>query len=276
QRPVGGVSEIIEAAREKEPRDLSFKERKLVELDRRTRQYTLAAASFRLPAPPDIPLEEVRKVIPDADENMRDMIAMRELQRRMESVKQMNAPAIVAPLESEASNAVNDPRWSAFGPAFFDDIAKLATSGSDSTAVTRPGIDSFGDVIRSYGDNDTEAFNRAVDSHLADVQTYAIAGYQPGRVSLERWMQSNWPTGVATILYLVCLVLGLVYFFVDLPRLRSAVWGMLAVAIMVHTMAIVCRITITGRAPVINLYSSAVFIGWAAVFFGLVIERIFR
>ena len=39
---------------------------------------------------------------------------------------------------------------------------------------------------------------------------------------------------------------------------------------------IVCRILITQRAPVINLYSSAVFIGWAAALFGLVIDWIFR
>jgi ABC-type transport system involved in cytochrome c biogenesis permease subunit len=70
--------------------------------------------------------------------------------------------------------------------------------------------------------------------------------------------------------------MGLVYFLADLPRLRTVVWGTLAIAMAVHTIAILCRISITGRAPVINLYSSAVFIGWGAVLFGLVTERIFR
>ncbi|NNE00076.1 MAG: cytochrome c biogenesis protein CcsA, partial [Pirellulaceae bacterium] len=77
-------------------------------------------------------------------------------------------------------------------------------------------------------------------------------------------------------MYMGCLMLGLLYLLADLPRLRMAVWGALAVAITIHTVAIICRIQITGRAPVINLYSSAVFIGWAAVLFGLIIERIFR
>ncbi len=48
------------------------------------------------------------------------------------------------------------------------------------------------------------------------------------------------------------------------------------IAVLIHTLAIICRITITGRAPVINIYSSAVFIGWAAVLFGLVLERLFN
>ncbi len=78
------------------------------------------------------------------------------------------------------------------------------------------------------------------------------------------------------MLYLIALVLGLFCFAVDMPRLRDAVWGGLLVAVTIHTVAIVCRILITGRAPVINIYSSAVFIGWAAVVFGLILERLFR
>ena len=44
--------------------------------------------------------------------------------------------------------------------------------------------------------------------------------------------------------------------------------GMLGTAV-VHTLALVARIYISGRPPVTNLYSSAVFIGWAGVLFGL-------
>ena len=36
------------------------------------------------------------------------------------------------------------------------------------------------------------------------------------------------------------------------------------------------RIWLTGRPPVVNLYSSAVFIGWACVLAGLVLERLYR
>ncbi len=58
----GRVSKIVDAvvASEKAPRDQSFKERKLLELDRRTRNYTLTAASFQLPIPEEIPAEDVR------------------------------------------------------------------------------------------------------------------------------------------------------------------------------------------------------------------------
>jgi ABC-type transport system involved in cytochrome c biogenesis permease subunit len=268
------VSKIAEAANEKETRDLSFKERKLLELDRRTRHFTVTAAAFRLPIPQEIPAEVFEQVFPEADEEMRKSFAIRELGRRMEALKQMQAPAIIPPEISPDQEFVNQPNGSAFGPAFFDYASSAVVS--ESSDEERPGIKTFGEMITAYDEQDTAAFNDAVDRHLKAVQEDEIPGYSADLVSLERWMQSNWPTGVAMFLYLVSMVMGLVYIAVNLPRLRQVVCGTLCVAFAVHTLAIICRITITGRAPVINIYSSAVFIGWAAVLFGLVLERIFR
>jgi ABC-type transport system involved in cytochrome c biogenesis permease subunit len=212
------------------------------------------------------------------DERSLAILAMRELDARMNQLENMPAAAIIPPAQEVASDAVDEPKWMAFAAAFFNEIQELAVANQESVVETDRSISiaSFGDMISSYSEEDTEAFNNAVDEHLDAVAAYPVPGYTVGLVSLERWMQSSWPTGVAMILYLITLVLGLVYFAVNLPRLRQAVWGMLAIALIVHTVAIVCRITITGRAPVINIYSSAVFIGWAAVLFGLVVERLFH
>ena len=46
------------------------------------------------------------------------------------------------------------------------------------------------------------------------------------------------------------------------------------VALVIHTIGLMARIWISGRPPVTNLYSSAIFIGWIAVILFLVIERI--
>lgn len=270
------VSQIIESAAKKDAKEMSFKERKLVELDRRTRQYTLTAASFQLPIPEEIPMDELQKVIPGADESMRQELMLRQLQRRMDALGKMSSPAIIAPGEAEVSASVGDPRWAAFAPAFFKYYSELAVSeGADETG-TPTGVESFGDMIKAYSDNDPVAFNAAVDDHLASVGQREIPGFAANMIGLERWMQATWPTGVAMFVYLSALVMGLVYFFFGFAQLRRAVWGTLALAIVIHTVAILCRITITGRAPVINLYSSAVFIGWASVLFGLVVERIFK
>jgi ABC-type transport system involved in cytochrome c biogenesis permease subunit len=270
------VSRQVDAANAKDSAELTFKERKLLELDRRTRQYTLTAAAFRLPLPEDIPAEEFERAFPGSTDRDRQEFALKELRNRMDALSNMPAPAIVAPSPTNADEAVDDPKWSTFGAAFFDRVIEMAQTDSADSKQSRPGIQTFSDMLQAYGDKDMPGFNQAVDEHLASVLSYPIPGFNAGLVSMERWMESTWPTGVAMFLYLVAMVLGLIYFLVNLPRLRTAVWGTLAVAMVIHTVAILCRISITGRAPVINLYSSAVFIGWGAVLFGLIVERIFR
>jgi ABC-type transport system involved in cytochrome c biogenesis permease subunit len=268
---------ILKRAREKDAADLSFKEKKVVELNQRVQQFLMASDAFQLPVPSEITMEELQKFRPEATERDRQTIMIRELQRRMESVSSRDSPSIVAPTEKQADVSVGDPKWSAFAPAFFNFYSELVASPETSAAATSPtGVQSFSNMIKAYGDDKPAEFNEAVDEHLASLSDRKIAGYDPAIVGLERWMQSNWPTGVSMFLYLAALVLGLVYFFFELPRLRQVVWGTLALAIVIHTVAIICRITITGRAPVINLYSSAVFIGWAMVLGGLVVERIFK
>ncbi len=266
---------IVTAANKKEPRDRTFKERKMIELAGRTMQYQLTSESFRLPSPPNISEAEFKQAFPDEDPKLLPVYAIRMLQRRMEMIKNANTPAIVAPTEAKAADAVNDPRWVPFAAAFVDHANDVILSKS-TDAQSPPGMQTFADMIKAYADGDAEAFNQAVDAHLQSVNEYPIPGYDRAKVSLERWMQSNWPTGVAWFLYMACMVLSLVYLLVNLPRLRQATWGILAVALAIHTVAILCRIAITGRAPVINLYSAAVFIGWWATLFGLVVERIFR
>ena len=85
----------------------------------------------------------------------------------------------------------------------------------------------------------------------------------------------------------VCIGLYLIVFFVALigiltwalgwnpPIQRVAFWVTL-VTFIVHTIALWMRMEISGRPPVTNLYSSAVFIGWACVMAGMVFELVFR
>ncbi len=149
----GRVRKQVDRAIEKEPRDRSFKERKLVELDSRTRQYTLTAASFGLPIPEEIPAEEFEKVFPGADEQTRQMFALRELENRMNALKNMTAPAIVAP-------GSGDDRGRSAGPSL--GCVWLRRSLTTTATWPRPerkpirhqraGIETFSEMIKAYGD----------------------------------------------------------------------------------------------------------------------------
>ncbi len=255
---------------EKTPDQVSFKEKKLIELELRRRQFLTTAVAFRSPNFMPFPEDE----FPEATDQQRQMFMVRQIEQigqQMENLSEMNAPSILPPTETTAQEAVDQPKWEPYAPAYFESLRSMA-SGEES----RPEVTQFEELVAAYSEGEPEAFNESVDALLGSVQAYPISGYRPAKVSLEHWMSSSHPTTVATILYVLAIVMGLVYFAIDSEHLRRGVWGTLLVAMAIHTITLVARIYITGRAPVINIYSSAVFVGWAAVLAGLVVERIFR
>jgi ABC-type transport system involved in cytochrome c biogenesis permease subunit len=263
---------LLKAAKAKDVAAQSFKERKLLELDRRTRQFTLTSVSFRLPRIPDVPMDNLPEGV---TEEMVRRFMITQLRQELEPLQSANAARVIPPTEGEVERSVNDPDWKPFALAFFNEAIE---SGGDFDADNMR-TDAFSRIIETYADADKkkyEAFNDAVDDQLALASSQPIPGFVPAKVGLERWMESNSPSTRAMILYLIALIMGLVFFAVGTPALRKATWGVLLVAFLIHSVAILSRIYITGRAPVINIYSSAVFIGWASAIFGLVIERVFR
>jgi cytochrome c-type biogenesis protein CcsB len=82
-------------------------------------------------------------------------------------------------------------------------------------------------------------------------------------------------------LYAVALLLTVFgWLATAMPRvsalLRSSAFWLVVFAFVVHTLALAGRVAISGRPPVTNLYSSAVFIGWGCVLIGLFLEWVFR
>ena len=256
---------------ENNPEALTFKEKKLIELELRKRQFLTAAVALRTPQIQPFPEEQ----FPDASAELRQRFMARQLQeiaQQMQRISKMDAPSIVPPTEETAEQAVDQPDWEVYAAAKFEAWREQAMSGEPA----REPVDAFGNLIAAYDNDEPDAFNESTDRFLSAVSGYPIPGYSEAKVSLEHWMSSNHPTTVATAIYVLAIVMGLVYFAIDSERLRRAVWGTLLVALIIHTITLASRIYITGRAPVINIYSSAVFVGWAAVLFGLVVERIFR
>ncbi len=57
------------------------------------------------------------------------------------------------------------------------------------------------------------------------------------------------------------------------PALARSAFSVLLIAFIIHTIGLVARIYLQGRPPVTNLYSSAVFVGWACIPLALFGER---
>ena len=78
------------------------------------------------------------------------------------------------------------------------------------------------------------------------------------------------------MLYVVAFVLAAVAWLGwSVPLNRAAIW-LVIFTFAVHTVALVSRIYISGRPPVTNLYSSAIFIGWGCVVLGMIFEWLYR
>ncbi len=94
-------------------------------------------------------------------------------------------------------------------------------------------------------------------------------------VPTEIWLNHFNPTVWGVLFYIVAAITGLCAILANSPTTRWATFAIILVTFLVHTIAIVVRIWISGRPPVVNLYSSAVFIGWAGVLATMVLELIY-
>ncbi len=168
-----------------------------------------------------------------------------------------------------------------------EDWVPLANPGTGTLAELNPAaMDretavSWAELVSAYRADDPGAFNSRVKAHrrLVDGEVPDKAG----KASFEQRFNAYRPFVKSIVLYLLAGLmglLGLLFRPMLSPGWARSVWrsgvGVLVLALVVHTAALVVRMWLQGRPPVTNLYSSAVFIGWAVVVFAVVMEVISR
>jgi ABC-type transport system involved in cytochrome c biogenesis permease subunit len=147
-------------------------------------------------------------------------------------------------------------------------------------------------MLDAYRRNDATTFNKQLADYrriLADYEkSLAVNAHQLGeagvknaevlsqrKIDFEAFYNHFSPFYYATVLYLVAFVLGAMSWLGWAEPLRRASTWLLVFTFALHTFALVARIDISGRPPVTNLYSSAVFIGWAGVLLAMVLETLY-
>ena len=123
-------------------------------------------------------------------------------------------------------------------------------------------------LLDAYKNNNPEGFERAIQKQLAFLSE--------SNLSLEwRFNQAN-PFFKSIILYSLGLVVLLIGFFVKKSFMGPLRVGLFGSAFLMHSLGLIVRMFIEGRPPVTNLYSSAVFVGLAAVGMALLLEHFFK
>ncbi|MCA9037048.1 MAG: cytochrome c biogenesis protein CcsA, partial [Planctomycetaceae bacterium] len=131
-------------------------------------------------------------------------------------------------------------------------------------------------ILAAWRSGDVEKFNETVSEYHTTLNTKAIAHVNPRVVRVEAWFNFYAGFYKAICIYLPALVLTFFSWIVMGKTLRRTSFWLMALGFAVHTGALILRIWISGRPPVTNLYSSAIFIGWAAVLGSFFIERLLR
>ncbi len=167
--------------------------------------------------------------------------------------------------------------WQPFAKALlFDELATVQGQPANPATAAWEGM------LLDYTKGDVAGFNQALGDYRASLAQKPPQDLDPAKVDFEAKFNHAEPFYYSTILDLTAFVLACVAFVLTsfsslaLRKLvnRTALWILIFV-FAVHTLGLVARIYISGRPPVTNLYSSAVFIGWAAMLFGIVFEIVF-
>ncbi|MDZ4851466.1 MAG: cytochrome c biogenesis protein CcsA [Pirellulaceae bacterium] len=252
---------------------LSFSEKKILELNEKLNIFSLnrfVNSIDNFPVPP--------KDLENQDSIKQFFDEVIEGKRMIESMREGKPAAMIPPVAIKSGKVITPDeearsRWQALRPAKFDDIfgPLLKTENIADSRALKP----LEKLIDEAGGKDGAAFNAAVGNYrdvLADLPTSKVT---LEKTSFEAWYNKFGAFNGCMAFYLMAFVLTLLSFAVFPQTLRRTAFWMIAVVFVVHVIAIASRVYITERAPVISLYSSAVFIGCMAVLFGLIVEMLF-
>lgn len=130
-----------------------------------------------------------------------------------------------------------------------------------------------GDIFNAWKASDAAAFNKKLEDYQQWLKTAALPHVDLQRVQLEAWFNYFEPFWKAIYLYVPIIVIVFVGWLFPLNgSLQRSALCLLVLSFIVHTFALWLRMKISGRPPVTNLYSSAIFIGWGVVIAAFFVE----
>ena len=173
--------------------------------------------------------------------------------------------ATIPPPEAEAAVPGHLIEWSNIGDSLLDAFA----SGSvDPIAAL------YSEMAEAFQTGDANTFNERVEQVASLI---AERGHAPaGKVTFETFFNRTSPFMLAEAIYILVFVIAALSWIIWPRTLATAAFWLMVTAFLLHTFGLAGRTYIQGRPPITNLYSSAIFVGWAAVFLCLFLERRFR
>jgi ABC-type transport system involved in cytochrome c biogenesis permease subunit len=142
------------------------------------------------------------------------------------------------------------------------------------TGEINPATKFYAEMVTAYRAGQPDNFNRIVGQY----RFWLVGRFTPQlrKADREFFFSAMEPFYKAIVIYVLALVLALLSWFNRADWLRRSAFYLAGLAWVIHTLGLGFRMYLEGRPPVTNLYSSAIFIGWAAVILGMVLEKTYR
>jgi ABC-type transport system involved in cytochrome c biogenesis permease subunit len=258
-----GMEEKTRKILERKREDWSFDEQKFMDLQQKLMVFYNVWGAYE-------PVDEILKTVDSPEKLSRAISALEPL---VESLNEKNPPAMIPPREApeELDPKLPPARWHAYVSAFYDMVRNFDANKTDNPTTA------FRELTRliRQGSGKSKEVNQAVASYekMLDERYGAMARLPKTR--FEAWYEYFNPIGLSYMLYVVSGLTALIGFAVARERFRQAAFWLCLLTLALHTIAIASRIYISERPPVVNLYSAAVFIGWAVVLACVVAEVLF-
>jgi ABC-type transport system involved in cytochrome c biogenesis permease subunit len=175
---------------------------------------------------------------------------------------EMRMPLILPPESGSA-----DEGWRRSGQALMD----AARGGTPSFALA-----DYARMATAFRTGNVAAFNEGVKAYREALAGRFDANLRQARQEVAfNDLQAFYK---AMLIFISAFLFAVVFWFrpVEWEWLRKTAVNLATLGVIVTTIGIIFRMVLIGRPPVINLYSSAVFIAWGAPVLGLLLEKFWR
>lgn len=279
------VEQMAREARQVEDKStLTVLQRRTIELTRRTRAFMAMVVAFRAQSIPDYDYSTLARKVQQGeqlDEQSQAMLMMlRQIQQAAQSQDAQLAatePPLLIPTKPGGD-------WLPFATAKH---AEMFTPEQEDEK--RPAI-LFDNILAAYRSDSGGKFNKNVGAYQRSILQQGGDRIEPAKLDREASFNRQAMFTDAMVLYFIAFLSMLVAYGsvaiyrnrpgVDVSRAASWInrlsFLLIVGAFLIHSMALIIRMNLSGRPPVTNLYSSAIFIGWGCVLLGLAIELFYR
>jgi ABC-type transport system involved in cytochrome c biogenesis permease subunit len=208
--------------------------------------------------PGKIALEQSEK---GKEANEKDLQRVAAFFKRYDNLSELAYPMIIPPMPGQSRQ-----NWRDIGA----DLMETMRSGQLHPAATN-----YAAIADAYHNDKPFEFNQAVLNYRVWMQENGLYP-EIKKGAQEFFFNQIEPFYKSMVIYVAALLLGC-FFWINLSEpVRRTGFALLVLAFILHTLGLGFRMYLEGRPPVTNLYSSAIFIGWGACIFGIVLERIFK